>query len=295
MSTISSIPMLAFLTPPLPYLIEYEHRRYAPGERHPRRSATGMFELIHIREGAMALTDGGRPRSAGPGEVLLRRPDEPPLAAEAGADGAAFDWLHFQTAGPWELRLGGSPGNGSGGLSGDHYVHALRLPLRGRLAGEAAAQGVQLLDELAAAALGGGADSFWQRQLVFQRLLQLVERAGRTAAPWTALQVAEQAAEYLKRHSGAQVTNKTISGALGLHSNYVARCMIEVFGMTPQQYLLHLRMDQAKLLLLKTDLPVAEVATRTGFRQTPHFSRTFSEHIGQSPLQYRKRFSADPE
>jgi len=54
--------------------------------------------------------------------------------------------------------------------------------------------------------------------------------------------------------------------------------------------LLFYRLDQAKLLLLKADWPIAKIAEETGFKQTPHFSRLFTEHAGLSPLRYRKRF-----
>ncbi|MNG21753.1 HTH-type transcriptional regulator YesS [compost metagenome] len=105
------------------------------------------------------------------------------------------------------------------------------------------------------------------------------------------MSVAERAAAYLKLNYRTPVSNTMLSEALRLHSNYISRCMSEVFGCTPQQFLLYYRLDQSKLLLIKTDWPIARVAEETGFRQTPHFSRLFAEHTGLSPLRFRKRFT----
>ncbi|WP_410511675.1 helix-turn-helix domain-containing protein [Paenibacillus sp. BR2-3] len=45
----------------------------------------------------------------------------------------------------------------------------------------------------------------------------------------------------------------------------------------------------ALLLLLKTEISIAEIAERNGFESTPYFSRRFAHKIGISPLRFRKR------
>ncbi|MNO05578.1 Arabinose operon regulatory protein [compost metagenome] len=67
--------------------------------------------------------------------------------------------------------------------------------------------------------------------------------------------------------------------------------MKRVYGLTPMEYLTDYRLEQAKLLLLKTEIPVAAVAERTGFENTAYFSRRFTSKVGISPLRYRKRYS----
>ena len=96
---------------------------------------------------------------------------------------------------------------------------------------------------------------------------------------------------YLKENYRETSGNAELARALGYHAGYIARCMVEVFGCTPQQFLLYYRLDRAKLLLLTTDWSIAKVAEESGFRQLPHFSRLFSAHASLSPHRFRKRFT----
>ncbi|MNU07836.1 Arabinose operon regulatory protein [compost metagenome] len=57
------------------------------------------------------------------------------------------------------------------------------------------------------------------------------------------------------------------------------------------EYLTDYRLEQAKLLLLKTEISIAKVAERTGFESTAYFSRRFALKVGISPLRFRKRYS----
>lgn len=47
-------------------------------------------------------------------------------------------------------------------------------------------------------------------------------------------------------------------------------------------------MEQARMLLRETPLPVGEVAARLGYRDAGSFSKAFSRHAGASPLRWRK-------
>ena len=49
-----------------------------------------------------------------------------------------------------------------------------------------------------------------------------------------------------------------------------------------------LRIRHAKELLSNTDLPVAEISVRLGFRYAEYFIRAFREETGQTPLQFRR-------
>ncbi|MFY0084702.1 AraC family transcriptional regulator, partial [Acinetobacter baumannii] len=81
--------------------------------------------------------------------------------------------------------------------------------------------------------------------------------------------VAENAEAYLKTHYRSPVTGGMLSAALNFHYNYITRCMKSVFGQTPMEYLMELRLEQARLLLLKTDWPVSEISASVGFEHAP--------------------------
>ncbi|MNR59015.1 Arabinose operon regulatory protein [compost metagenome] len=67
--------------------------------------------------------------------------------------------------------------------------------------------------------------------------------------------------------------------------------MQKEFGCAPFDYLMRFRIEQAKLQLLQTDLPIARIAEEVGFNQAAYFASCFSRYEGLSPRRYRQRFS----
>lgn len=49
-----------------------------------------------------------------------------------------------------------------------------------------------------------------------------------------------------------------------------------------------LKLEDAKKLLLKTDIPITEIALNVGFNDTSYFISLFKNQFGISPLKYRK-------
>ncbi len=62
-------------------------------------------------------------------------------------------------------------------------------------------------------------------------------------------------------------------------------------GITPMQYLRRLRIEQARELLLTTDLPVGEIAYACGYDDPLYFCRVFGRSIGCTPTEYRRKGS----
>jgi len=62
----------------------------------------------------------------------------------------------------------------------------------------------------------------------------------------------------------------------------------EAFGITPKTWLLRLRMDRARDLLLEGDQHLADIAAELGFYDQFHFSRVFKQMHGMPPSRYRR-------
>jgi AraC-like DNA-binding protein len=58
-------------------------------------------------------------------------------------------------------------------------------------------------------------------------------------------------------------------------------------GYTPANYLIYLRLENAKRLLSDSDKKLTEIAFDCGFYSSQHFSSTFSKWVGKTPLLYR--------
>jgi AraC-like DNA-binding protein len=63
----------------------------------------------------------------------------------------------------------------------------------------------------------------------------------------------------------------------------------QVTGMSPNQYLLELKLDKARELLNATNLTVNEVSYQTGFDSVFYFSRIFKKKNGVAPKEYRNQ------
>ncbi|MES5814006.1 helix-turn-helix transcriptional regulator [Pseudoxanthomonas sp. Soil82] len=68
---------------------------------------------------------------------------------------------------------------------------------------------------------------------------------------------------------------------------HFAREFKQAFGLPPHRYLLTRRIERASALLRETDLPVSEIAFRTGWSSLGTFGRVFREVTGAHPGQLR--------
>ena len=59
--------------------------------------------------------------------------------------------------------------------------------------------------------------------------------------------------------------------------------------MSPRDYILALRIDRAKSLLVQSDLPISVIAERTGFGDDACFCKMFRESTSATPYAFREK------
>lgn len=62
----------------------------------------------------------------------------------------------------------------------------------------------------------------------------------------------------------------------------------ENVGTSAYSYIVNIKIEKAKELLLSTDMNISTVAETVGYSDSLYFSRLFKKHIGISPKEYRK-------
>ena len=65
--------------------------------------------------------------------------------------------------------------------------------------------------------------------------------------------------------------------------------------MTPSAYITKIRIESATTMLESTNLPIAQIAERTGFYDASHFSKVFESYYNLSPVAYRSLKAGKPQ
>ena len=93
---------------------------------------------------------------------------------------------------------------------------------------------------------------------------------------------------YIQENFANEISLKEFGAQFHLSEKYISRYFKEHFHITLSQYVNHLRLEHARQLLQDTQLPVTEVALRSGYPNVSYFIRSFKKMYGVSPLRYRK-------
>jgi AraC family transcriptional regulator len=70
---------------------------------------------------------------------------------------------------------------------------------------------------------------------------------------------------------------------------HFARLFRRQYNVLPHEFLLNLRINEAKKHLLVTDLSIETIAEKCGFNSASHFIRAFGQRVGITPTQFRKQ------
>ncbi len=103
------------------------------------------------------------------------------------------------------------------------------------------------------------------------------------------MKIAHDAAYWLETNYSSGVRISELADRLNVHRSYVTSCFSKVFGMSPRDYLISVRIREAKRILRETDLTVDEISHRLSFSSPSHLCRSFRSIVGISPQQFRSR------
>jgi len=94
-----------------------------------------------------------------------------------------------------------------------------------------------------------------------------------------------QVQEYLRANLHRNVRLEELSALTGLSKAYVIRSFRRLVGMPPYEWLLQLRIEEARKSL-QNGSPISEVAIELGFADQSHFHRRFKRVTGMTPAAY---------
>lgn len=96
-----------------------------------------------------------------------------------------------------------------------------------------------------------------------------------------------QVTDFIAENYASEIKLAELAQVAGMSNFHFAREFKRTTGTTPHQYLIKFRVERAKALLGKKELPLIEVGLRSGFSHQSHFTRLFRKITGTTPHLYR--------
>lgn len=130
----------------------------------------------------------------------------------------------------------------------------------------------------------------WYSRLELIRLLDLIMQAAHEASPQakqTAMLI-EAAIDFIRNHLQDDLNRNGLAARFFLSPAYFASMFKKHVGLSLNEFIINLRMEEARKLLSDTDFPIRYIAAKVGYNDPFYFTRTFKKQHGMSPRQFRK-------
>lgn len=95
------------------------------------------------------------------------------------------------------------------------------------------------------------------------------------------------ACRLIERYSG-RITGQELAAQMNLGYEALRKQFKASTGLSIGQYAIRVRINRAKALLLRSDLPLEKLAVQLGYPDCFSFCKQFKQHTGVSPSQFRR-------
>lgn len=94
--------------------------------------------------------------------------------------------------------------------------------------------------------------------------------------------------EFIDANLENDISLADLATVADLSAFHFSRAFRKSTGKTPQQYVMQQRLERAKVLLARPDLPIVEVSLRSGFKNQSHFTSWFRKYTNFTPKLWRE-------
>jgi transcriptional regulator GlxA family with amidase domain len=97
----------------------------------------------------------------------------------------------------------------------------------------------------------------------------------------------QQVLDYIHTHLDRDLSLTELAEVINISPTHFASLFKQAIDISPHQYVIQQRVEQAKLMLSKTDLAIADIALQVGFSSQSHLNQQFKRLTGMTPKQIR--------
>ncbi|GAB2720911.1 response regulator [Paenibacillus thermoaerophilus] len=127
--------------------------------------------------------------------------------------------------------------------------------------------------------------SVWRLEEGAQQIFNVMKSVKNNATHRTV----ELVKQYIREHFAEKINLQDVADAVSMSRTYLANLFKQETGTTIWNYLVSVRMQHAREMLLNSSMKSYEIALRVGYENSIHFSKLFKEHYGLNPMEYKKR------
>ena len=281
------MPYINFITPPFPHFILAGDALYRPGDSHRRRSNIGIFDLIFIEYGELFITDADTPYHLKENDMLIIRPDSMHFGHKNVSVKTKFKWLHFRTAGEYnysdEFHL--IKGERRSLYSYEDRRNQLTLPIYKKLSPLESNEFSACFSRLISANI----DKYQQKEKQDQSILSPLECQELFLKLLNFIQISQpqmnssellavNIMEYIMQNYHLPITLESIADYFNFHPTHIIRCLKKEYGITPTKALTGIRIENAKKMLITSNLSINKIAFYVGYTTPSYFNRVFKEY-----------------
>lgn len=103
------------------------------------------------------------------------------------------------------------------------------------------------------------------------------------------------AKRYIDSHYQENITLDQLAEVCHVSKYHLAHAFTEEYGVSPINYLISKRLEEAEHLLRTTDFSLSLISNTTGFSSSSYFAQIFRKQKGMSPTEFRKQSRRGPE
>ena len=148
--------------------------------------------------------------------------------------------------------------------------------------------------DIAIEALKGRADEYLEKPLDIGRAKAIIkellgEKEQKENPGYSAAAKIERVKRLIERNCHKKVCLRDAAEVVGLNPKYLSRWFKAQAGIGFNDYLLKVRVREAKKMLKRSDLKIASISARLGYQNTESFIRTFKKLAGRTPAEFRRQ------
>lgn len=96
---------------------------------------------------------------------------------------------------------------------------------------------------------------------------------------------------FIHQHYPEKLSLRDIASSASISEREASRCFKKHLRTSPCDYLASYRLEEARKLLMQTELTATQISYQTGFSTSAHFGQVFRKTFHMSPLEYRAQYA----